>query len=555
MDVDVTTPATGEARARREQQMGRSATGWLAPARVARWLLLGGGLLFLVTYVAIALLRITHPFELEWLEGGTLEHVRRVLAGDPLYVAPSMEFVPLLYPPLYYYVGAGAAQLLGDGFVPLRLVSFLASLGCFALLFDLVRRETGSPYAGAIAATLFAATFRQGGAWLDLARVDSLFLFLFFAAVHLIRRGASPRVAIAAGTLIALSYLTKQSALAMAAPLFIYAAVRRPRFAAWLVGTVVVLLGATTLLLNALSDGWYWYYTLEMPRHHALVQHRFIGFWTEDLLRPLPIAAAAAAAYLAMAARTRHWDRLLFYGALAAGLVGAAYMSRLHSGGYDNVMLPAYAAAAVLLALALHEAVGMARRSGADPARGSVAHEARAPTAGPEVVAYGVVALQFLLLVYNPAAQLPTADDRAAGHELVATIAGLEGQVWIPGHGYLATLAGKRSYAHAAMVTDVIRAGDSRAKELMVDDLSRAIREHRFDALIMDSEFPPRCGPRGEYVTDINWFCQDLHDHYVKVRDLVPAGHFWPRTGVRRKPQALFVPSSAVTPAPPVSAP
>jgi hypothetical protein len=106
----------------------------------------------------------------------------------------------------------------------------------------------------------------------------------------------------AAGFLIALSYLTKQSALAMVAPLFIYAALMRPRFAAWLVGTVAVLLGGTTLLLNALSEGWYWYYTLEMPRHHALVQHRFLGFWTEDLLRPLPIAAAASVAYLALTA-------------------------------------------------------------------------------------------------------------------------------------------------------------------------------------------------------------------------------------------------------------
>jgi hypothetical protein len=540
-DVGTTSPAPREVRGRGEAE---SSAGPTALVHSARWLLLGGGLLFMVVYVAIALLRLRYPFELEWLEGTTLEHVRRVLAGEPLFVAPSMEFVPLLYPPLYYYLTAGVAQVLGDGFVPLRLVSFVASVGCFALLFDLVRRETGSPYAGAIAATLFVATFREGGAWLDIARVDSVFLFFFFAAVHVVRRGASPQAAIAAGILIALSYLTKQSALAMVVPLFIYAALLRPRFAAWLVGTVAVLLGGTTLLLNAQSDGWYWYYTLEMPRNHALVQHRFIGFWTEDLLRPLPIAAAASVAYLAFTARVRQWDRLLFFGALTAGLVGGAYMSRLHSGGYDNVMLPAYAAAAVLLALALHEAVRLARghRAGVGDA-GTGSTTVRRPRPALEAAIYVVVAAQFTLLLYNPKAQLPTAEDRAAGEDLVAAIAGLDGEVWIPGHGYLATLAGKRSYAHGAMITDVIRAGDSRAKDLMVEDLSRAISERRFGALIMDSGFPDRCLPRGDYVTNINWFCQDLHDHYDKQRDLVPADRFWPRTGVRRKPQSLFAPA------------
>ena len=44
------------------------------------------------------------PFELESVEGHCLQQVGRVLDGQPLYVAPSLDFVPLIYMPLYFYL-------------------------------------------------------------------------------------------------------------------------------------------------------------------------------------------------------------------------------------------------------------------------------------------------------------------------------------------------------------------------------------------------------------------------------------------------------------------
>jgi len=45
--------------------------------------------------------------------------------------------------------------------------------------------------AGLLAAGMFAATFEVGGAWLDIGRVDSLFLFLLLAAVAAARRATT----------------------------------------------------------------------------------------------------------------------------------------------------------------------------------------------------------------------------------------------------------------------------------------------------------------------------------------------------------------------------
>ena len=55
----------------------------------------------IATYVGVALARMAHPYELEWFEGTSVDLVRRVFAGQPLYVAPSIDFVPHLYAPFY----------------------------------------------------------------------------------------------------------------------------------------------------------------------------------------------------------------------------------------------------------------------------------------------------------------------------------------------------------------------------------------------------------------------------------------------------------------------
>ena len=69
--------------------------------------------LYPLAYVAIALTRMGYPFELEWMEGGVVDHVRRILDGHPLYVEPTLGFTPFIYPPLYFYAAAFVSRLMG----------------------------------------------------------------------------------------------------------------------------------------------------------------------------------------------------------------------------------------------------------------------------------------------------------------------------------------------------------------------------------------------------------------------------------------------------------
>ncbi len=118
--------------------------------------------------------RLAFPFELEWMEGATLMHVRRVAQGLPLYVQPTIDFVPFAYPPLYYYVCVPFAWLLGANFAAMRLVSVLATGATLILVWLTVKRHSGG-LAGTLAAGMFAGCYAlSDGRRLDLGRADGV---------------------------------------------------------------------------------------------------------------------------------------------------------------------------------------------------------------------------------------------------------------------------------------------------------------------------------------------------------------------------------------------
>src|SRR6201986_542202 len=209
------------------------------------------GLAAIGAYLFVALTRLRFPFPPESPEGDSLVEVHRILAGQPLYPAPTAGYVPDGYPPLYFFLSAAVARVLGAGYLSLRLVSLVSSLACFALLARLVQRETGSIAAGTGAAGVFAATYFTAGAWLDIGRVDSLFLALSLGALYAARHMRGVRGAIAAGALLAAAALTKQTALAesVAVTAALLTGPRR-RLACVAALTEVAVLGASTVALR-----------------------------------------------------------------------------------------------------------------------------------------------------------------------------------------------------------------------------------------------------------------------------------------------------------------
>ena len=475
------------------------------------------GLAAIGVYLAVALARLTYPFTIDVLESNSLVEVHRILASQPLYAAPSVGYVPDGYPPLYFAVSAAAASVLGPSYLPLRLVSLVSSLACFALLARLVQRETGRAGAGVAGAGLLAATYFAANTWFDVARVDSLFLALSVAALYAARWMRRTRGAIAAGLLLGAAFLTKQTALAEGvAALAALAAGPSRRLAVSAALTYGVVLGGSTLALGLASHGWYVYYVFEQMSEHALSGAAVAQFWTRYLLPTLGIACCA------LVLGARRTPLVLLAG--CAALVVEGYVALLHAEGGVNDLLPAYLAVALLAGLAIggqpaSVAGGLLDRLGR--ARNANWRPGQAGRWAAAVVA-GLVLSQLAVLAggFRPGRAIPSAADRVVGMGLTAGMRTLGGTVAITSDPGLGLTAGLPEVEDQLAAADVLGASDSAAIEIFTRSIARAVAARQFSAIITDAD------------SDLRGFPPDLPRYYRRC----------PQTLLAGVPYALFRP-------------
>jgi hypothetical protein len=471
-----------------------------------------GAVAQLLVMLAVAAARLAYPFELEWLEGGSLDHVRRVLQGRPLYGPPSPEFTPFMYTPLYYYASAAFAQAFGLGLPALRALSLLASLATLLLLGDLVRRETGQPWAGLLAAGLYAATYRISGAWFDVARVDALFVGLLCGSLFALRVGTAAPSAALAGVLLALAVQTKQVGILAALP---FAAAVWPESRRRALGfgiAFLLVLAATAAALDHVSGGWYRYYVFTLTRQHDLIPRQLLALLARDLLLPLPLAIGLAV--VAAFVPGPHRGALRFHAVAGSGLLAVALVSRMNVGAYRNVAMPAHALVAVLFGVAVG---GLARALGT-----------RRLAAG----LFAACFVQLALRGYDPRRLVPTRADREAGRRLVRLLRERPGPILLPSHPYLLPLAGHPGHAHQMAMNDVLL--NERREEIrqrLAAPMREALREHRYRAVVLDPWF---------------WFRAEVEACYREEEE-VPAFSddrvFWPVTGAPTRPEAVYLPA------------
>lgn len=401
------------------------------------------------SYLAVAVQRAGYPFVLEWVEANSYLHVLRLLGGQPIYGPPSFDFVPMIYPPLYYYAAAPLAWATGQIMLAMRLVSLAASLAAFVAIY-LLARGRGLPRVWSfVAVGLFAASYRIVGYWFDVARVDMLFLALLLlaaaAAVAPSRRDGL--MGVVAGLLLALAFSAKQQALLFLPFLLLYLALeqRWRRALAMAVTAGVVVLGFV-IAANLVSDGWFWFYTVRVPAA-APSSPRLAWELTRQAAGAsvLPALALTAIGVLVgwRADRTRvQRVRLATLGVLLLALFAASYLSMSKQWGYVNGLLPAAAG----LALATAEASWMIDRARLGRAWAQLALLA---------LAAGLLLLQFALLRYNPAAQLPSQRDLRAGYATVDALRTAPGPVFAPTAPYLLHMAGRPTHFHLSALSDV----------------------------------------------------------------------------------------------------
>ena len=474
---------------------------------------------YIVTYLCVALLRLPYPFELEFMEGDSVDQVWRVLHGLPLYVSPSVDFTPAIYPPLYYYIGAAFASVMGLGMVPLRIVSLLASLACFALIGSFVWKLSRDRLAAWLAVGLFAATYAESGAWLDTARVDTLMVAFMLAAAWLARLGEKRGHIVASAVLCAAAIFTKQSAILLPLALLAYLIFAKPKRAVDFGVAFLIAFGVPLAWLEIASHGWFGVYAVTIPAAHPWDTLMLISFWTQDILLPLSIAFTLAAFFALVLWREKRRSDLLFLLLAGAGMIAAAYAPRVKAGNFDNDLVPAYA----FLALAFGMALSDLR------ARIPASETSQQPAAAllrPLLML--LVVVQFAALVYHPTPLIPTARDREAGNDLVRQVRAYDGEVWVAHHGYISVLAGKTPLVSMQPMMDVLESSHARAKEMLSSSVAEALREKRFDAIFLNEPWPEKL--RGIEYYEAKWAVFD------------DTSSFWPVTGYRTRPELILEP-------------
>ena len=261
-----------------------------AAAKIMRLAIVCASILLVLLFLYTALRRLRYPYELEELEGSMFIGVLRVFHGRPLYPRPSLDFIPYMYSPGYFYASAWMGRLCGMTISTLRLTSILSTFGCFAAIYALVFTEVRRHLPAIAAVGVYAGCYTLCQEWFDLGRLDSFFVFLVLVAMFCTRR-LHPVIAAVAWTL---AFLTKQSilpaALLMLCSLLSPGDSRRLRRTLTALATFVALVAAALAWLNRSTAGWFDFYAFKIPSANADIRLRaLLVFLPVDLLRPLAL--------------------------------------------------------------------------------------------------------------------------------------------------------------------------------------------------------------------------------------------------------------------------
>src|SRR5581483_211999 len=219
---------------------------------------------FIVLVLALSILRLAYPYEVEWMEGAMMDHVVRVVHQQPIYTAPTIDFVAWLYPPLYYYAVAAVAKITGVTFLAGRLVSFVSTLLTAFLLGWIVARSTDKRLFGFFAFALYFASYGATGFYFDIVRNDAFFTFLVvlaaWSAIVLPRRASYVTAVI-----LVLAFLTKQQAIFFLPAIALWFWLRNRKSGVICALTSIILILISLLALNLRTHGWANYYMFRIP--------------------------------------------------------------------------------------------------------------------------------------------------------------------------------------------------------------------------------------------------------------------------------------------------
>ncbi len=535
-----------------------------------RWLDWVGGVFFvgvLSIWLYTVLLRLNYPYDLEWMEGGMLIHALRIQQGLGIYVQPSSDFIPYIYPPLYPTLLAWLSEIWTLDYWMGRGVSIIGTLLATGAVVQAIRQESNSWLLSWLGGALWLSTYEDVGTFFDLTRADGLMMGLLSWSVVLVRQ---QRLAWA-GILCWLAFLSKHNAAIVGAPIAIWlwrtqSWQRALQFGLWSAVPALLSVG----WLQYITDGLFLAYLLEVPSHHPIVGQRLVWMSEMEMLKPFAFPVVVLSLYGIRALwGVARWRAVLW----TFGLLCIGVMTQLEQSVFPKIA-GSHKVGQIPFAVVCWLMVGISwlrpslildwwnqKQSQPDKTMWDfwwlvtltlVVFSAlmRGHHGGfTNVLMPGIWALSVLvpLLLWRLLSNvkvmiallmgqigfglwsvqnfLPTTEDRLAGDALVAELKVAQGPVWVPHSPWLAVQAGYPPTVHLIALWDIDHTDGPFEND--VASIKNDIASHRWGTIVSADK---RLG-------------FGLNQHYQYHQSIRPKGRtFLPKVGWKVRPSYVYRP-------------
>ncbi len=456
----------------------------LAPGKAVLALALGCAAACALQTVVAVNTRIDYPFDLEWIEGGLLDHVVRIKAGSPLYQAPDVDYVPCLYAPLYMRIVGLFPYLASSPYWIGRMISMLSILSTGVLVYFAAARVARSAWLGLLVSLCALGGALFAGDWFDLFRVDSLFVLLALASFVLLdRHGERAPGLVAAGALLAGTVFAKQAGafLVIAALAWMLLSpgppvARRVVRCAW-VGLGGLIVTTVVVAIETADSGALWIqYFVGQLDNYPVKWNLFVKALGRDVLATPGVVLVWGAVIGIASLATREVRSLYREPMVVAGvsLTAIAVLQRSKWGGAENCLLP------MLVGCLLLAAHGLVRDDGqgdGDGDRGGRRAAAVLPGA------YVLMLIGFLwhmdLAGNRLAGRIPSDADLGANRQLVEYVRGRPGRVVVPTRPHIVYAARGETSFHEMFAVDWA------VQHPYPEKILRAIETRSIDSLVL----------------------------------------------------------------------
>lgn len=475
-----------------------------------------------LVFLAIAN-RINYPFALEWIEEGAIGHILRILSNQSIYATPSIKFIPFIYTPLYFYLSAFVTTLFDSPLLAARIVSVMSTIVVAFVVFKFIHRATRQNFYALLGVGIFTSIYGLSGTFFDLAHVDMLFNATLFTGLYLI---CSPSPSFKTDLLgmifLYLSFMTKQVALIELGFAFMYLLLlRKPNRTVLLVLTTSFAIIFSTEILNWITGGWFWYY-IQLPNNDLTTTTALSTFWSDDLLANLPIPILATTCLLAVMIFKNRFRPLFPFVVLATGLVFISWLSRVHTGGYTNVLIPVYTLLAVTTPIAIEKIKQL-----------ETAKYHKAKRLYP--IALASLSLNLIFLTHLPQTYQPNGQVGDNNHTIESTISTLNHPIWFVSHPYLTQLANKDVYFAGNAGWDIHRSGNTTTRNYLTQVIDVTLSSQFFGTIIIDAKMPFEDHP-------LMYPLQERVEQYYQLADTLPIESSLYPVGWPTHPKYIYIP-------------